>query len=508
MTVYMANESLFHKVLLIEDDTGHALLVKRALKGFVQDVTHVTSMPDALKEGATLSPDLVISDLNLGSDVAAARFPELQQATKQAPIIVLTASTSLNDAVEAMRQGARDFIVKNFDRDFAEILGFSLQRLADALRLESQQRALQQQLQILQVAIENSADGLGVIEPDGTFSYYNSALGKYVARCGGDVTTLHRVLGAAVKDSENLQRLLSEQLKTLQVGGIFHTEISFIGEKDFALDLSIVCIEERVAEDVMPAARFVFLARDISELRKRQRFQREILSTTTHDLKGPLGAIMSSAELIQQFLPDRTRVEQLALRVGSSARTALNLIEEFLSARRIQEGSFILHPKDADVVASIAEVIADFSNMAMVRGIDLKFEHSSAEVQGKIDTIGFSRVISNLVSNAIKFTPKGGKITVSLSGTRSGFRVRIEDTGSGMDSHEVKQLFGRFSRLERHQEIGGTGLGLFVVKAIVNAHGGTINVTSAVGKGTAFEVAFPAEPPVNERGELFCLDFE
>lgn len=504
----MAAEPIFQKVLLIEDDSSHALLVKRALKGFVATIEHCGGMVEAVKKAAALQPDLIISDLNLGSDVAVEHFPELQQCTEHAPIIVLTASTSLNDAVEAMRQGARDFIVKNFDKDFAEILGFSLQRLAGALRLESEQRMLQHQLKILQVAIENSADGLAVVEVGGEVSYHNSAFIKYAERCGGDGKSIHSLIGAAVKDAANVQRALSEQVMKMEVGGSFQTEVSFIGEKDFALDLSLVLIQEQVADTLEPMKRFVFLARDISERRKQQRFQREILSTTTHDLKGPLGAIMSSAELIPQFAADMHKVEQLALRVGSSAKTALNLIEEFLSARRIQEGSFILHPKAVDLVPLIGEVIADFSNMATVRGIALEFKHAADIVNGKVDAIGCSRVISNLLSNAIKFTPKGGTIAVSLSVDDSSLTIRVQDTGSGMEPHEVKKLFGRFSRLDRHQEIGGTGLGLFVVKAIVNAHGGTINVTSAIGKGTAFDVVLPLEPPVNERGELYCLDFE
>ena len=503
----MATEPLFKQVLLIEDDSSHALLVKRALKGFVGVVEHCTNMGEALKRAASINPDLIISDLNLGSDVAARHFPELQEHTGKTPIIVLTASTSLTDAVEAMRQGARDFIVKNFDKDFAEILGFSLQRLAGALRLEGEQRQLQHQLRILQVAIENSADGLAVVETEGRVSYCNSAFSRYVERCGGNAHEVATLIGEAVKDAPQVKKQLVDQLKSLQVGGVFQTEVSFVGQKDFAIDLSLVMIQDHTI-DGEALDRYVLLMRDISEQRKRERFQREILSTTTHDLKGPLGAIMSSAELIPQFIADSHKVEQIALRVGSSARTALNLIEEFLSARRIQEGSFILHPKEVELEKIVSEAIADFSNMATVRGISVEFHNGAQNMSGRVDSIGLTRVVSNLLSNAIKFTPKGGRIEVSLGTSSSGFNVKVSDTGSGMEPNEVKQLFGRFSRLDRHQEIGGTGLGLFVVKAIVSAHGGNINVTSAVGKGTTFEVNFPAEPPVNERGELYCLDFE
>jgi signal transduction histidine kinase len=499
----MTNEvqELFGKVLLIEDDSSHALLVRRALKPFVRDVLHVTSMAEALERVVDYAPELIVSDLNLGAETAVSHFAALKTKVN-APLLVLTASTSLNDAVEAMRQGARDFLVKNFDKDFAEILGFSLARLSAALHLESKQRRLEQQLGMLKVAIENTHDGLALVERDGSLSYYNSAFAGYVTRAGGTIRLLSDCIGEGIKDRDRVKRDLAQQVLALEAGGAVHMEINFINERDFALDLNLVLIGDQHER------RFVVLTRDITELRKRQRFQREILATTTHDLKGPLGAIMSSAELIPQFMKDPNRVEQLALRIGSSARTALNLIEEFLSARRIQEGSFILHPKECDLVTITDGVIADFSNMALVRAITLTRESAESSMKVLVDKIGISRVLSNLISNALKFTPKGGSITVRVEESVEQVQLQVADTGSGMEPGDVKKLFGRFSRLERHQDISGTGLGLFVVKAIVTAHGGTISVRSTIGKGTTFEIVLPKQPPVNERGELYCLDFE
>ena len=123
-----------------------------------------------------------------------------------------------------------------------------------------------------------------------------------------------------------------------------------------------------------------------------------------------------------------------------------------------------------------------------------------------VDRMGFLRVLGNLVTNALKFTPSGGHVGVVASLHGSDLQLGVSDTGSGMEPAEVQRVFERFSRLERHREVEGSGLGLFVVKSIVSAHGGEIAVTSKVGEGTSIVITWPEAPPVNERGELISLD--
>jgi signal transduction histidine kinase len=116
-------------------------------------------------------------------------------------------------------------------------------------------------------------------------------------------------------------------------------------------------------------------------------------------------------------------------------------------------------------------------------------------------------VLFNLVSNAIKFTPKGGRVEVGLARACGGIVLRVSDSGSGMEPSDAQRLFSRYTRLAQHAGVSGTGLGLFIVKCIVSAHGGAIDVTSALGHGTTFEVFLPDAPPIDERGEVLCLDF-
>ena len=117
------------------------------------------------------------------------------------------------------------------------------------------------------------------------------------------------------------------------------------------------------------------------------------------------------------------------------------------------------------------------------------------------------RVIGNLVSNACKFTQKGGKVSVSAAELGGDLHLWVSDNGKGMEPAETRKIFDRFGRLKQHSQVAGTGLGLFIVKSLVAAHGGQIEVTSAVDVGTTFELIFPKTPPMNEHGELLSLDF-
>jgi len=170
-----------------------------------------------------------------------------------------------------------------------------------------------------------------------------------------------------------------------------------------------------------------------------------------------------------------------------------------------------LKPQLSDVRSVIEEVVGNFSPQFSVKQItvqtDIQAAINGGDLSWRMDRLSILRVLSNLLSNAIKFTPKGGSVVISSKKVGEELHLSVSDTGTGMESSEVKQLFQRYCRLEQHSHIAGTGLGLFVVKSIVAAHGGRVEVVSQKGKGTRFEVVLPENPPINERGELISLDF-
>ena len=503
----MSAPILFSKALLIEDDKSHALLVKRALAGFVGNISECHTLKDAFNALGEHQFEIIITDLHLPDGQVITELGKMVSLASATPILVLTSSTDLRDAIEAMKQGASDFIVKNFDSNFPEVLRIALSRIYTQMQLRAERAKAQREIEVLKVAIDNSNDAMAVVAMNGEIVYSNRSFSSFAKLCAGEFKDLFSIISERVNRREDLLRSLRKNFTDLPYGGVWNSEVTLCDNKDVAFGISLSVIPTKNTTNGGNDKQYVFWVKDISEQKRREKFQREILSTTTHDLKGPLGAIQLSCELLTDGPKDQQRVQDIIVRIESSARNALNLIDEFLSARRIQEGTFILRPTPSDIVTVTKEAIEDFRAIAESRKIALKFTSSQPKIDAKVDKLGYSRVIGNLVSNALKFTPKNGEVNVHCELMGDEVHVSVQDTGSGMEPADVQKLFERFSRLEKHQDIEGSGLGLFVVKSIVSAHGGKVEVSSSVGHGTRFEVTFPVQPTMNERGELISLSF-
>jgi signal transduction histidine kinase/ActR/RegA family two-component response regulator len=498
----MDGTTLFGLTVVIEDDPGHAVLIKRGVSRVVGEVVVSNSLSEGISAIRSKRPELIITDLNLPDTSGVGHVEKLLEAAPGTPVLVLTSSTSIQDAVRAMHLGASDYVIKSFDQNFQEMMLLTLERLKASQDLKAQKIKLEREMTALRIAIENGQDGMAVLSHDGEIQYLNTGLKRFIDLCQGSAGNIVNIFGAKVKGREKLQEALNGHLGQLAAGAVWSTEVSFKDEEDTAFDMSLSVLERSNTSK----GSLVLWVRDITERKRRERFQKEILSTTTHDLRGPLGSISLCGEMLLELLKTPDKAQELSKRVLSSARGALNLIDEFLHARRLQEGTFVLQPTKNNVCALAESVVAEQRVVADARGIALEIKTSETH-EGVVDGLAFSRAIQNLISNALKYTNKGGAVTVVVNVSNGATAVSVSDTGSGMEPAEVQRLFERFSRLAKHSHIQGSGLGLYLVKNIVSAHGGTVLVTSQPGKGSTFTLEFPASPPVNEKGQILCLDF-
>lgn len=496
------NDIIFGDVLLVEDEAAHALLIERSLRGLVGTVTRCETVTDARRVLQTRSFDLIVSDLNLPDLRSEAAVLGVRAIAAKTPLLVLTSSASLSDGIAAMRAGADDFLVKNFDSNFRDVLQLVLARLRSTKHAELERAQVTRDRDLLREAIENSDDGLAVVFRDGRVRYSNSAFDRFLASFGVSSFNIFDIPNEAVVRGDEVMQKIRERLLNLETGAVWATELVQARDDEGAYDLSVSASRGDSVEQTL-----VLWVRDIREKKRRERFQREILSTTTHDLKGPLGAIAVSCDVLLDKPSEDTRTQAMLERIATSANSAINLIEEFLSMRRIEEGAFVMHPTTLPLKSLLARVLESFQITAKTRGIELRVDVEHDDILGCVDALGFERVVTNLLSNAIKFSSKGGVVDVVLRRNAGGVTLTVQDHGVGMEPSDAQRLFQRYSRLAAHAGVSGSGLGLFIVKCIVSAHGGGIDVTSAVGRGTAFEVLFPDNPPCNERGEVLCLDF-
>jgi PAS domain S-box-containing protein len=491
---------LFQEVLLVEDEAPHVLLVQRALRGVVERIETCTTITAALKLLSERRFDLVVSDLNLPDMKREGAVAAIRECAPQVPLVVLTSSATVADGVAAMRAGANDFLVKNFDPTFRDVLHLALSRVRNALDAERERAQVVRDRDLLREAVENSNDGLAVVHRDGYVRYCNSAFNAFMEACGIVGRNVLELPASAIERGEEVVSKVRERFAHLQPGAVWATEV--VGNGEVAFDLSV-----SAARDAGDESLLVVWVRDIRERKRREKLQRDILSTTTHDLKGPLGAISVSCDVLLDKPSADDRTHALVERIAASASSAIHLIDEFLSVRRLEEGGFVMRPYSQELSPIVKKVVESYALSAKTRGIDLTSSIPAEELLGCVDGLGFERVLFNLVSNAIKFTPKGGRVQVGIERLAGGVVLRVTDSGSGMEPSDAQRLFSRYTRLAQHSGVSGTGLGLFIVKCIISAHGGSIDVTSALGQGTVFEVFLPDAPPINERGEVLCLDF-
>ncbi|MFN8392140.1 MAG: ATP-binding protein [Bdellovibrionota bacterium] len=504
---FIDTQSVFSTVLLVEDEAAHATLIKRAVSPVVGEIEHVTSGKAAISALESSFFELVLCDLHLGDMSGIAVLRAIKDLRPGLPVIVLTSSSNLDDAVSAMREGAWDYTVKQFSPEFADGVKLVIQRTAQRKQQQIREMQLRSERRNFWAAAHAAQDGLAILGAQGAVVFANEAFHDFATQLGngaepGDAVNLVDLLA---KHDHSVARALGNQLEQKRPDLLWSSEIQISSEQIdgkktlsyFDLSLSSVKFEEledlQLPETEMPDFhRYIFWVRDITRRKEQERFQRDLLSTTSHDLKGPLGAILTSAELLsdESFLRGE-RGQELVTRIASCARNSINIIDELLSARRIQDGVLIVKPKWYSIGEILEETILDYFPLAKAKSISFTSRPVDEKLMVYADRIGLHRVLGNLVSNAIKFTPSGGSVTLDARRKTNEVEISVTDSGPGIEPKARHMLFERYGRLEKHQEVEGTGLGLFVTKNIVDAHNGRIEVKSEVGVGTTFAVFLP-----------------
>lgn len=225
----------------------------------------------------------------------------------------------------------------------------------------------------------------------------------------------------------------------------------------------------------------------------------------THDLRNPAGAILTALEVISDdrsgpLTPDQQEVLDL---IRLSADRMLGLIDSYLDFAKMDAGYLRVNLAEAD----LCEVVGAGSGLARVqchaRSQALVLDLPPDPVPAHIDGERFSQVLENLLSNAVKYTPEGGRIVVQLRQEGDRAVIRVSDTGIGIPAGELPALFTKYHRVpgEATRGIRGTGLGLLIVKEIVEAHGGMVRAESegVGGKGSTFTVIIPLGAAATER---------
>jgi two-component system phosphate regulon sensor histidine kinase PhoR len=422
-------------------------------------------------------------------------------------LLVITAYSTIDSAVEATKRGAYGYVPKPFTPD--ELLLQVRKGLEKReLKMESKRLREERERRLLEIALERSkcstiircmTDGVLVVNREGQVVLRNAAAAKAIPDCAS--LPLPSPLDALRCDE--LEDLVRQSLTAESDAGITSNEIC-VGGSTFLASVSPVTESKGVVSGAVVALR------DITELKKLEAAKSMFVSMVAHEIKGPLAVTESYLNILRGGLcrgnpeKERTMIERSLVRIS----TLRKMVMELMNITAMETGNFTLKRVPIDIVEVVKEAVGSCREQAESKGITLSFEEAAQEAGGGAVTGGAAggsaladrdtmlSVFTNLVDNAVKYTPEKGHVSVWVERNGIFARVRVRDDGIGMTEREMEKVFDEFYRAKNKftENIPGTGLGLSMVKRIVEMHQGSVELETAPLKGSTFSVNIPLAP--------------
>jgi signal transduction histidine kinase len=264
------------------------------------------------------------------------------------------------------------------------------------------------------------------------------------------------------------------------------------------LDVPVEVAVTRRVDDAGETSGYLFVATDITQALEVSRLKDEFVGLISHELRTPLSSILGYLELMRDDADDPLSEEQLQY-LGIAERNAhrlLRLVGDLLFTAQVGANGFSIDMSELDLAPIVRSSVESARPVAGAQNVEIVADVSDAAALVLGDATRIGQAVDNLLSNAIKFTPRGGRVTITVACVGDNVVLNLTDTGMGIPASELDQLFSRFFRASTatRAAVPGVGLGLTITKAIVDAHGGELDVESEVGVGTTFIVRLPKAP--------------
>lgn len=234
--------------------------------------------------------------------------------------------------------------------------------------------------------------------------------------------------------------------------------------------------------------------KEIDELKKLEAFRKEFIADVSHELKTPIFAAQGFVHTLLDGAVNDKNVRNKFLKKAAKSLDGLDvLVQDLLTLSQIETGDIKMHFESIDLYKLCAEVVDQFEEKAEKKDIKLKLIADHHKIQVYADWQRITQVVTNLVSNAISYTPEGGAVTITFDVGKKNVTTFVSDTGEGIPSQHLNRIFERFYRVDksRSREKGGTGLGLAIVKHILEGHNSKAEVQSVMGEGSTFSFRLP-----------------
>ena len=362
---------------------------------------------------------------------------------------------------------------------------------------EARQLAAERQSVLGQVA-----EGVVLADCDGKITFVNAAAARMLGTDRTGVTIEERAAAYGLWTPDG--RLYApEELPLTRAVRLRETvtDVDVVIRRSDQTDVHVRASAAPVIGDDGACLGAVLTFHDVTTQRDLERQREDFLASASHDLKGPLSAIAAQAQLIQYRIsastPDGERISRGAARIEQAAGRMAKLINELMDVARLRMGRpLTLDRKPTDLVEIVRRMVTETTSTARLHRVELRME--STQLVGVWDGFRVERILGNLLGNAVKYSPAGGEIRVTVD-SREDERgpwatVEVRDEGIGIPADDLPRLFQPYHRARNVGQIGGEGVGLAGARQVAEQHGGTITVESEEGKGSIFTLWLPLPP--------------
>lgn len=486
------------RVLLVDDEkrlreSWCRLLTRRGYGAMTAE-----SGQEALDILTRESTDVILLDLKMPDMGGKAVLDIIAKEYQDIPVIIVTGHGTLETAMECIRKGAYDFITKPVD---AEVLFLSVQRAAEKRRVEQQTRQYQNEMvralldlntekKRLKTIINCMASGVMVTDRNLEVVLHNPALTRLMGISGplDGAVPVDRI----VKDDSLIAGLKQMQETDAPDEELVYHEIQAGRYALKAVSTPVLGPHRNVFWQKVGA---VTVFEDITPFKQLDQLKTKFVNMVTHELRSPIVSIRQLLSVLLEGLagPLQEKQQELLKRGLQKIDQLLELINELLEIAKLRAGKLVQHQETVDVGKTMKETVALMEPRAKKQGILLTCSGNGLRpVQA--DPKNIEEIFTNLITNAVNYSPDGGRVTVTAQGRGAFVEIEVADTGVGISPEELPKIFDDFYRVKhpRTRGVTGTGLGLAIVKGIVEALGGRIDVESTPDKGTTFRVLLPA----------------
>ena len=481
------------RILVIDDEKVIREGVERALSGKGYEISKAEDGDRGLTLLQEREFDIVLTDLMMPGLDGFAVLDWIRENQPAVQVFVITGFATVSKAVSAMKQGAFDFVGKPFTPDYIRVV---IDRAVDKLAMQAETQQLREEKKQGLEAIDKSqsrlktvfscmAEAVLITDAEGVVVLHNPAAVKILEIQTDPV--IGKPLAASIRDETAAAMVAEAMGKSIVVTREFGP--GTISRKFLRAYCSPVTTEQ--GEVVGSVTTF----EDISAHKEIDRMKSDFVAMVAHELKSPLASVEQMIYAIQVGCKHEVVSSCNALHTRMTVRTKdlLRLIDNLLNLSKLESGTVVFNLEPVQGEDIIKDVIEITSDQAEMKNIVISYQPCGLEWWVNVDYDHIRTAIMNIVSNSIKYTPEGGRIELKTSLGGGFVNFSVQDSGIGISREDLPHIFDRFYRVKgkatRH--ITGSGLGLALVKEVVEAHQGYIDVESTPGLGTTFVLSFP-----------------